>query len=104
MPAGRRPAIVRAVIVGRLTPRAMTLRVGRAGIATGKLRLPAGVTRDQGCSGTVDVSGHRTALRRECTYRVRVGDRRRFVATFRGNRVLAPARSAVRPRGGANVI
>jgi Ca2+-binding RTX toxin-like protein len=87
---------VRAVTVGRIAPRGVTLRV-RDGVARGVLRLPATVTRAKGCTGTVSVSGRRAAVRRDCTYRVRVGSGRRYVASFRGNRVLAPARSAVRP-------
>ncbi len=55
--SGQTASVVRAVIVGRLTPRAMTLRVSRAGIATGKLRLPAG------CHPRPGLQRHRRRLR-----------------------------------------
>ena len=85
--------------VKRVAPRSMSLRI-KGSKASGTLSLPAGVTRAQGCSGTVKVTvtaGSRTIatrtakLSRSCTYSARLPKstrRLKVKATFGGNDLL----------------
>ena len=101
--------------VGRLTsrvrPRRDTTDPYRF-TTTGRLNLPTGVTRAQGCKGRVSVqvkagkktvSTRRVRLRSDCTYRSRVTftiprrlnpERLQVVARFLGNEVMAPRRAS----------
>jgi hypothetical protein len=93
--AGQTASAVRTVRVGRFSPRRLTL--SRHGtIASGRLRLPARVSRRLGCRGTVNVrgagAGRRTRLSKRCTYRVRMPFAGPMRARFGGNAVLRPAR------------
>jgi hypothetical protein len=72
----------------------LTRRV-RGRRVSGRLVLPAAVEKALGCRGEVTVRRGRTtrtvALKRNCTYRARVGRRGRVRARFGGNPVVEPA-------------
>ncbi|HEX5622122.1 MAG TPA: Ig-like domain-containing protein [Solirubrobacteraceae bacterium] len=85
------------VRVSRFTASLTQRQRHRKGVTrvTGRLILPAGVTRAQGCSGTVKVrlrKARRTAtVTRRCTYSARLPFRPgRARVSFGGNSVLAP--------------
>jgi Ca2+-binding RTX toxin-like protein len=86
--AGQTTTAIRAITVRRFTPR-LTLTV-KGHRASGRLKLPARVTRAQGCKGRVTISSpqgsRRTRVRRNCTYSVRLAGAIR--ARFGGNHVL----------------
>jgi len=106
--------------IAKRTPRSLSLRVrervrrrSATFTSTGRMLLPRGMTRREGCRGKVEVkvkSGTRTVsfrtvrLRRDCTYRSRVVFRLPFRvalspirvrATFAGNDLLRRKRSGV---------
>ncbi len=98
-PAAPPATPVTPVTVMRVAPRSVALRIkGRR--ASGRVSLPAGVTKAQGCSGAVKVTvkaGSRTIatrtakLSRSCTYSARLprsSRRLKVRATFGGNDVL----------------
>jgi len=110
------PARRRGVLSARVTPSA-DLRASFRFVTSGRLTLPRGIAKSDGCKGRVSVqvkrgsvtlSTRRVSLRKDCTYAVTVSfaDARRFArvkrlkltARFAGNtRVLpiaAPARFA----------
>jgi Bacterial Ig domain/RTX calcium-binding nonapeptide repeat (4 copies) len=94
--AGQTASAVRSVRVARFSPRRLTL--SRHGtIASGRLRLPARVSRRLGCRGTVTVRGagasRRARVSKRCTYRVRMPFAASVRARFGGNAVLRPARA-----------
>ncbi|HEY6890057.1 MAG TPA: Ig-like domain-containing protein [Solirubrobacter sp.] len=99
--AGQTASSVRTVEVQRFEPRAVTLRVARRGdrlIATGKVRLPAGLP----CAGAVTIrAGGATGtdrIGRGCAYRVvlEARGRPRVTATFTGTETIAARRSQTR--------
>jgi hypothetical protein len=115
--AGQTGTALRNVTVRRFVPRSVSAKTTRRDLrftTRGVVRMPAGVTRAQGCaSGDVSVvikagrktiSARRVRLTRTCTYRSRVtfASRKRFPASgrltvrtrFPGNAVLAPRRAA----------
>ncbi len=103
---------------GRLSARLFPLRDLRAPFVfrmSGRLTLPAGVSRAAGCRGRVTVrvqrgrstiANRRTSLTRTCTYRVRIAfanrrslrsaKRLRFTARFAGNTRVRPTTAAAR--------
>ena len=109
---------VRAVSVRRFAPASVSETVSPARDRTrpfaftvrGTVRMPAGVTRAQGCgSGTVTVAGRRgsrtvytrtVTIRKDCTFsvRARIGARGRvrFTSRFAGNDVLSAKTSSAR--------
>jgi Ca2+-binding RTX toxin-like protein len=102
-----------APTVKRVAPRAVSLRI-KGAKASGAVALPAGVTRAQGCSGTVTLTvkvGRRTVasrtakLSRTCGYSARLprsSRTRKVTARFSGNAVLtarsSPARTVRLPK------
>jgi Ca2+-binding RTX toxin-like protein len=104
VPAGPPPTAGTTLTVKRVAPRSVSLRIKGSRIS-GTVSLPAGVTKAQGCSGTVKVTvkaGSRTiatrtaGLSRSCTYSARLPKSSRKLkvkATFGGNAVLG-ARSS----------
>jgi hypothetical protein len=108
--AGQTATAVRAVTVSRFTPRAVSLLVVKRGsrfTATGKVSLPAGLAAKDGCHGILSVhakaAGKTIATRtdrigRSCGFRVVFPARSglKFTATYRGNDVIKPRKSATR--------
>lgn len=90
--AGQTATAVRTFRVDRFKPRSVALRV-RGRVASGKLTLPQGVP----CTGRIEVGGRTTAVKRDCTYRVRVRVARSYVAKYLGTDAIAP-RSSKRVR------
>jgi hypothetical protein len=82
---GQTTTAIRAVTVRRFTPHLTLTARG-----SGRLKLPKGVTRAQGCRGTVTVSSRsatrRAHLTRRCTYAARLSGATRV--RFAGNHVL----------------
>jgi Ca2+-binding RTX toxin-like protein len=113
-PAGPPATAVPTVTVSRVAPRSVSLRI-KGSRASGTLSLPAGVTRAQGCRGTVKLTvkaGRRTIatrtvkLSRSCTYSARLPRSSRKIAvkaTFGGNDVLSPRSSAAKTRAATTV-
>jgi Ca2+-binding RTX toxin-like protein len=109
---------VRAVNVGRFAPASVSETVSPARDRTrpfrftvaGTIRMPAGVTKAQGCgSGTVTVTGKRgsrtvytraSRIRKDCTFsvttRISARGRLKFTSRFAGNDVLSAKTSSVR--------
>jgi hypothetical protein len=104
--AGQTASAVRGVRVRRFTPSSVTARTKRHGLrvaASGRVRLPKGVTAKQACgSGLVSVqlqaarktiSSRRVPLSRSCTFRssprIARHGRLKVRVRFLGNTVLA---------------
>ena len=106
-PAAPPPPVRAAPTVIRVAPRSVSLRI-RGAKASGTVSLPAGVSRTQGCRGTVKLTikaGTRTIatrtakLSRSCTYSARLPKSRRALrvkAVFGGNDVLSARSSPTR--------
>lgn len=99
-PVGPPATAVTTMTSNRVAPRSVSLRI-KGSKASGTVSLPAGVTKAQGCSGTVKLTvkaGSRTIatrtakLSRSCTYSARLPKSSRKLkvkATFGGNDVLS---------------
>ena len=106
-PAAPPPPVRAAPTVIRVAPRSVSLRI-RGAKASGTVSLPAGVSRTQGCRGTIKLTikaGTRTIatrtakLSRSCTYSARLPKSRRALrvkAVFGGNDVLSARSSPTR--------
>jgi hypothetical protein len=96
--SGQTASITTTRTVDRVKPLAVTLKVKRSGrrsVASGAVKLPAGVA----CSGTVEVGSRTAKLVRNCSFRVAVSRAKRYVAQYLGTDTIAPLSSkAVRPR------
>jgi len=100
--AGQAGIAIRPVAIARFKPKALTLSATRTGsriTLSGTLRLPAGLTKAQGCGGTVlaglTVGGVAQSvaipLSKACTYRTKLIARRgtvRATARFGGTQIL----------------
>ncbi len=102
--AGQTASSVRVVTVTRFSAKSVSLKVSHKGsryTATGKVTLPAGVSKAQGCKGTtvkVTAKGVKRSakVRSSCSYRVSITSGRsglKFKAAYSGNDIVAPRSS-----------
>lgn len=113
-PTATSPTRGRGTLSARVTPPA-DLRPAFSFTTSGRLTLPAGVSRAAGCNGRVSVqvkrggttiSTRRVSLRANCTYSLRVSfassrrfgtaTRLKFTARFLGNALVAPTTAGAR--------